>query len=68
MNRLETIKDILESGLMLILALFLGFIGGCGMVAVPVAQELNALEKQAVQRGLAEYNPTNGVWQWKEAK
>ena len=25
-------------------------------------------KKQAIERGFAEYNTTNGVWQWKEAK
>lgn len=27
-----------------------------------------AVRQEAVQRGFAEYNQTNGVWQWKESK
>lgn len=26
------------------------------------------MQREAIQRGFAEYNPTNGVWQWKGSK
>lgn len=36
-------------------------------VAVLVASRIgyDTLRTQAIQRGFAEYNATNGVWQWK---
>ena len=30
--------------------------------------DLIPLEKQAIEKGYAEYNSTNGKWQWKENK
>ena len=44
----------------------LGFVGGCYMTAAPVMQEKKEMKAQAIQRGYAEYNATNGTWQWKE--
>lgn len=32
------------------------------------ANQRETLKREAVERGHAHYNPTNGVWQWKEAK
>ena len=30
------------------------------------ANELNVkCRREAIERGFAEYNPTNGIWQWK---
>ncbi len=31
-----------------------------------LCDELEKVQQEAVQRGCAEYNPTNGVWHWKD--
>ena len=49
--------------------LIITFICIIGIVAVIVSraniQENRNLKTQAIERGYAIYNPTNGVWQWK---
>lgn len=30
--------------------------------------QLNHWQKEAIERGLAEYNKTTGIWQWKDAQ
>ena len=42
---------------------------GCISFALHSCTGENSMrQKEAVERGLAEYNPTNGNWQWKESK
>lgn len=55
-------------------ALFLSFVVALGLLMCGAAfgvsrhYQLQKLKTEAIQRGYAEHNPTNGVWQWKEAK
>jgi hypothetical protein len=47
----------------LILWLCVGVIIGMGLISETLESKY---QTEAVQRGFAHYNATNGVWQWKE--
>lgn len=46
--------------------LFWGFaVGICAGILFGAELERAGFQKEAVKQGYAEYNPTNGVWHWK---
>lgn len=46
--------------------LFWGFaVGICAGILFGAELERAGFKKEAVKQGYAEYNPTNGVWHWK---
>lgn len=53
-------RDFLEVTLAITIGAILGLILGFS------ANDGTQLRKDAIQRGFAEYNQTNGQWQWKE--
>jgi hypothetical protein len=59
-------KLILEHVMPVLAGILIGMlIGG----AINNTKNIHRLKQEAIQRGHAEYNPTNGAWQWKgEAK
>lgn len=61
-------KDLIEL-IVAIIACLLCFIFGinAGHGDGAAAAE-KRFQKEAIARGYASYNPTNGVWQWKESK
>lgn len=56
-------KDAATIAIVLIVcvAFVIGFIGGFSIAE-------GRYQSDAIQRGFAQYNPTNGVWMWKEGK
>ena len=58
----EEIWEIWGFILLFILACFVFFVG----YMVAAKNEDNRWKSKCVERGYAEYNSTNGVWQWKE--
>jgi len=47
-------------------AILAGTIGLLCACAIIQADQIFALKAEAIQRGFAFYNATNGVWQWKD--
>lgn len=57
----ELITEIISDLALAVVFLAMGLLIGANIAA-------DSLHKEAIQRGYAIHNPTNGVWQWKEAK
>lgn len=47
---------------------FLGFVVGLFIGLMLFAASNSYWHKKLITHGYAEYNPTNGEWQWKEEK
>lgn len=45
---------------------WIGFGMGVLLIAMLSHLSMETIKSDAIQRGFAEYNQTNGVWQWKK--
>ena len=54
-----------NTGYHVIIWMLMTFLGAFLILALITKSENIELKRQAIQLGVAEHNPTNGVWQWK---
>ncbi len=61
----DMIGELVLGGIVISILLLIGYTYG---EIYGKMEGMKLIQKEAVEKGVAEYNSTNGIWQWKEIK